>query len=395
MITCSKCNYPSNHPLGITLNASNICSGCLTHDEKYEIDWSVRKEILLEILQVHKKNSKSFYDCVIPVTGDAEDYHTIKIILDLGLNPLVVSVNDYFLNDIGWHNLHNLITYFDLDSLFYNPDIKTYKELVATSLRKYNHGMWPSIALRSAFPVHVAKQRKIPLIIYGQNQSIEQVGKFSHYDEVQSSHWSRIEHDLFGINVKEMCGSGGHVDPKDISYYVYPKLEKLGKGLLTGLYLNNYFLWDPLAQNHKTLKYGFKSQFQNSTFDPYERAGNSMYYGFHDLSKQIRCGYRKINDHVAREIRHKRITTKDGLSIINQFSQKPVYIKDFFNWLDITDSGYKWFLQHRLSEISHLISDTPVIPKDSILLPDKIKKLIKPRQKAKSSFEIFSKGISL
>ena len=100
MITCSKCNYPSNHPLGNTLNASNICSGCLTHDEKYEIDWSVRKEILLEILQVHKKNSKSFYDCVIPVTGDAEDYHTIKIILDLGLNPLVVSVNDYFLNEI-------------------------------------------------------------------------------------------------------------------------------------------------------------------------------------------------------------------------------------------------------------------------------------------------------
>tara|TARA_B110000008_G_C16971190_1_gene563959 strand:+ start:1347 stop:2534 length:1188 start_codon:yes stop_codon:yes gene_type:complete len=395
MRTCSKCNYPSNHPLGITFNTSNLCSGCITHNEKYEIDWSARKELFLEMLVKYKKKSKSFYDCVIPVIGDAEDYYVIQIILDLGLNPLIVNVNDYFLNDIGWHNLHNLITYFDLDSLLYNPDIKTYKELVATSLRKYNHGMWPSLSLRSAFPVHVAKQRKISLIIYGQNQPIEQIGKFSHYDEVQSSHWSRIEHDLLGINIKEMCGSGGNVDPKDISYYSYPELEKLGKGLLVGLYLNNYFLWDPLAQNYKTLNYGFKGQLQSCTFDPYERAGSSMYYGFHDLSKQLRCGYRKINDHVAREIRHKRLTTKDGLSIINQFSQRPLYIKDFFKWLNISNSGYEWFLQHRLSKLNHLISDVPISFEDDIALPDEIQSIIKPSHKAKINFQSFSKGISL
>ncbi len=395
MKTCLKCNYPQNHPFGMSFDKSGICLGCITHDEKYEMDWDDKKIIFQELAEEYKKKSKSFYDCIIPVTGDAEDYHVVKIITDLGFNPLIVGVNDYFMNDIGWHNLHNLITHFDLDSLLYNPDIKMYKEMVSTSLRKYNHGMWPSHALRSAFPVHVAKQRKISLIVYGQNQSIEQVGKFSHYDEVQASHWSRVEHDLFGIKTKEMCGSGGHVDPKDITFYKYPKLKNLGRASLIGVYLSNYFLWDPLSQNSKVTNYGFQGELQSSTFDPYDRAGSSMYYGFHDLSKYIRCGYRKIDDHIAREIRHKRINLDDGIKIAKRYSNNLVYIKDFFDWLGVSESGYKWFVQHRLSSVKHLISEKPVVSKNNNDLPFAIKKLVRGSKRAKSHFKKFAKGISL
>ena len=65
-------------------------------------------------------------------------------------------VNDYFLNDIGWHNLHNLITYFDLDSFIYTPNESIYKELVRTSLRRYMNILLPSHLLFTSFPVHVA-----------------------------------------------------------------------------------------------------------------------------------------------------------------------------------------------------------------------------------------------
>ena len=111
--------------------------------------------------------------------GDAEDFFVLQKVLKLGLNPLLVSVNDYFKNDIGWHNLHQLITYFDVDSMVYNPDISVYKDLVRTSLRKLDHILLPFLTLHTSFPVHIAKQRKIPLIVWGQNQSVEQVGKFS------------------------------------------------------------------------------------------------------------------------------------------------------------------------------------------------------------------------
>ena len=36
---CKRCIYPENHPLGLTFDERGVCSGCLIHEEKYEIDW--------------------------------------------------------------------------------------------------------------------------------------------------------------------------------------------------------------------------------------------------------------------------------------------------------------------------------------------------------------------
>ena len=97
----------------------------------------------------------------------------------------------------------------------------------------------------------MSRIKKIPLIIYGQNQPLEQVGKYSHLDEVELTEWSRVEHDLFGVEIEDLLGSGGHVDPKDHQYYNYPPLRRLGKSKLIGLYLSNYFPWDPLGKIQK------------------------------------------------------------------------------------------------------------------------------------------------
>ena len=124
-MTCKNCFYSQHHPLGIAFK-DGLCSGCLTHEEKYVVNWDERKNALSKKISEILKSNKSKYDCVIPYSGDAEDYHVVDLVLGLGMNPLMVSVNDYFMNEIGWHNSHNLITYFDLDSYQFNPEISTY-----------------------------------------------------------------------------------------------------------------------------------------------------------------------------------------------------------------------------------------------------------------------------
>ena len=37
-ISCKKCLYDSNHPLGLEINNEGICSGCLIHQEKDHLD---------------------------------------------------------------------------------------------------------------------------------------------------------------------------------------------------------------------------------------------------------------------------------------------------------------------------------------------------------------------
>jgi N-acetyl sugar amidotransferase len=383
MAECKKCLYNTKHPFGLSVNET--CSGCDTHEEKYSIDWEKRREKLESIL---KKRGKR-YDCVVPVVGDAEDYYILSKVLELGLNPLVVSVNDYFKNDIGWHNIHNLITYFDVDSIMFNPDIRVYKDLIRTSLRKFDHILLPFLTLHTSFPVHIAKERNIPFLIWGQNQAVEQVGKFSHYDSVEMSEWSRKEHDLFRTDIDTLIGNGAQVDYRDLNYYKYPKISSLGK--VRGLYLSNYFKWDPLKQNHSTLKFGFKPQENRSSFDIYERAGSSVYYEFHDLLKLKRVGYRKVRDHLVREIRHGRISKEEAISLEEKYSSSKVDVRRFLKWLGSTKSGIEWFIMHRLKGFEDLIGESEI----EIEIPKEIDKLLLKAEKPGREFITIGKGVSI
>ncbi|MDB4684343.1 N-acetyl sugar amidotransferase [Akkermansiaceae bacterium] len=395
MEQCKKCLYTTDHPFGLTLT-EGLCSGCITHHEKYTIDWEEKCNELLQIIKSAKSHTGT-YNCVVPVVGDAEDYYVVSKVLELGLNPLIVSVNSYFLNDIGHYNFQNLITYFDLDSWFYNPEIQTYKELIRTSLRKYNHMYLPWIQLHTSFPVHVAKEKKIPLIIWGGNQAVEQVGKFSHHDRVEMSSWSRVEHDLFGSDIASLMGNGAQVNERKINFYHYPKVSELGKNAI-GIYLSNYMLWDPLKQNHSTLKFGFKPEKTEYTFDPFERAGSSVYYGIHDLLKFERCGYRKVSDQITREVRHRRIDSKEARLLVDSYSKQKLdklEVEKFFNWLGVTKSGFDWFLMHKLNRSKSMILDDISGNTINFNFPKDIQELVSVGEVKKKSYLMFSKNIQI
>ena len=61
---------------------------------------------------------------------------------------------------------------------------------------------WPVIAGSTVFPVQIASKYKIPLIIWGAHQGLEQVGMFSHTNEVEMTRRYREDHDLFERNSK-------------------------------------------------------------------------------------------------------------------------------------------------------------------------------------------------
>ena len=100
--------------------------------------------------------------------------------------------------------------------------------------------------------------------------------------------WSQIEHCELVI-IDQLIGNGAQLNPQNLIYYEYPKQAiRLGRKSPI-VYLSNFYRWDPLKQNNSILKYGLP-QFEISTFDPYERAGSSVYYTVHELSRS-RHGY--------------------------------------------------------------------------------------------------------
>ena len=151
--------------------------------------------------------------------------------------------------------------------------------------------------------------------------------------------------------------------------------------------------WDPLAQNYSMLKYGFKPQLETATFDPYERGGSSIYYTAHEISRVLQHGYRKVRDHLNREIRHKRIDRETALELYKHYSKQKIQLNSFFDWLEITESGKQWIMQHLFAGHANLIGGESNITRSTINLPESIKTLVQTAYYQEEEFVAYGKGV--
>jgi len=367
--------YPENHPLNLTFNQDGLCSGCVVHEEKDEIDWGEKENDLKSLLNSYRSKSHG-YDCIVPVSGARDSYFIVDQIKNkYGMNPLLVSYNKHYNTDIGIKNLAYLRSYFDCDFLMQTVSPDVVKNITRVTLRDMGSIYWHCIAGQTVFPVQCAVRYKVPLIIWGAHQGIDQVGMFSHHDNVEMTRKYRKEHDLMGFEAEDIVDTILGITEKDVQPFVYPNdidLEKVG---VRGIYLNNYHRWDSKQQHENMIdKYSYKSQLQTRTFDTYNDIDCFHYSNLHDHIKYIKYGYGKITDHVSREIRLKRLSREEGAVLVKRYTnKKPEYNKLFLDWIGIKESGLNYLLdKHRNPTAWHKGCDNEWIINDSIInyIPD-------------------------
>lgn len=376
---CKRCLYPENHPLGIRFDDEGICSGCRVHEEKITLDWREREEKLKELLNSYKSPSGLNYDCIVPVSGAKDSYfivHTLKNVY--GMNPLLVTYNKHYNTHVGNRNFAHLKTIFNCDTLALIVQPQKVKKITKESLKKMGSIYWHVLAGQSVFPVQIAVRFKIPLIVWGAHQGVEEVGMFSHTDEVEMSRKYTKEHDLMGFEAEDLLVDSDLCE-NDIIQYVYPNDKEIEK--VRGIYLSNYIPWDIKSQHEEMIKlYGYETASQQRTFDTYSDIDCVHYNGLHDYIKYLKYGYGAITDHVCREIRWARLTREEGIYLIQKYENIiPKDIKYFSEWIQMTE---KEILQHIKSinpkNIFHTKSEEISLPKscEFILTPSRDKSAI-------------------
>ncbi len=354
---CKRCLYPENHPLNIIFDENGICSGCRIHEEKDILDWTGRGHKLKKILNLYKNQSNNNYDCIIPVSGARDSYfivHTIKNVY--GMNPLLVTYNKQYNTDIGVRNLANLRRHFDCDIMTLTVSPETVKKITRATIRKMGSIYWHCIAGQTVYPVQVAVKFKIPLIIWGAHQGIDQVGMFSHEDEVEMTRKYRKEHDLMGFEAEDLISEFDNISEQDIVQFKYPDDKEIERIGVRGIYLNNYIRWDSKTQHEEMIKlYNYETALQTRTFDTYNDVDCFNYSDVHDYIKFIKHGYGKVFDHVSREIRLRHMTLEQGIDLINHYKLiKPQNLELFLNWIGITENSFNYLMdQHRNKKLWH------------------------------------------
>ena len=336
---CSKCVYPASSAVPLAFDDQGMCSGCRTANQRIEIDWNRRRKLFERIVEEYRSKNDSNYDCIIPVSGGKDSYWQIHIIKSYGLNPLLVTYHGNNYTPTGMKNLLNMREVFNCDHIFFTPSIEVLKIMNRLGQLMMGDMNWHAHAGIFTYPIRVAVQQNVPLMIWGEHGFMDLGGMHSYNDLVEFTYRYRHEHSLRGYEWTDFLEAAPKyeekLNKKDMFTWMYPSDEEIERVGVRGIYISNYFEWD--ANNHGPLmveKYGFKA-----AEEPFERTYRRMSnlddlheYGIHDYMKFIKFGDGRASDHVCKDIRGGKMTREEGIEIIKKMD--PFKSKDLYRWLE-------------------------------------------------------------
>ena len=86
---CTICLYPDTKP-DLHFNADGVCSACVNHKRKAEIDWLARAKEFERLISSLPKNG-SGYDVIVPSSGGKDSHAQVVKMVEFGLKPLIVT----------------------------------------------------------------------------------------------------------------------------------------------------------------------------------------------------------------------------------------------------------------------------------------------------------------
>lgn len=352
---CKKCVYPASSAVPLAFDDDGVCSGCRTANERIEINWDQRRKIFERIIEEYRSKDGNSYDCIIPVSGGKDSHFQTHIVKKVyGLNPLLVTYNGNNYTKTGLENVQNMREVFGCDHIFFTPSIEVLKKLNRIGFKLMGDMNWHAHAGIFTYPIRVAVELKIPLMIWGEHGFMDLGGMHSYKDLVEFTYRYRHEHCLRGYEWYDMTDEGlarlgrpeiaEGLTPKDLRPWIYPCDEEIQKVGVRGLFLSNYLKWE--ANEHGKMvveKYGFKPH--PTAFDrTYRRISNldDMHEnGIHDYMKFIKFGYGRATDHCCKDIRAGRMTREEAIRIIQDMDpKKPSDLKRWLEYVNMSEEEF-------------------------------------------------------
>ena len=116
---CKKCVMDNEGNSEITFNDQGVCNYCFEYEEKYKKRVFTNNQgtkRLIDILnKIKKSKKKNKYDCVIGVSGGVDSTYVALKVIELGLNPLAVHLDNGWNSELAIHNIQKMLEKLDID----------------------------------------------------------------------------------------------------------------------------------------------------------------------------------------------------------------------------------------------------------------------------------------
>ena len=337
---CKSCLMPDTKPY-ISFDENGVCNACQAHEKKKKIlggiNWEAREKEFEKIVLEAKSKKAPFYDVLVPVSGGKDSLTQVHRLLKYDLRILAVNVDYGIKTEVGNYNL-SLVPKMGANLITYRPTLPLHRRLIHIGFEDFGDPDLLSHTLLHAYPLHVALQFKIPLVLQGENSAFEYGGDknlaqknsmsrewFTKY-AANSGHDAQFVSDRYGIPMEKL------------RLYDFP--DEIEHSETRAIFMSYYFYWDSEEHLNIARQHGFKSLDAPSegTFRDYVGIDEKI-NRVHQYFKVLKFGYGRATDHSCEDIRIGRLTREKAKELVKKHDLLEIsdyYVNDFIDFIGIS-----------------------------------------------------------
>ena len=332
----------------IKIDDDGVCDACKANFSKADIDWGMREEELIKLLDKHRKSDGS-YDCLVPGSGGKDSAYQAHVLkYKYNMNPLTVTWPPILYTTYGYENFKNWIDVGGFDNVSFNRNGKVMKLLTKLSIENLFHPFQTFILGQKNLGPKLAAKFGINLVFYGENEAEygnpiadnmtslrdKSFFSFNHLDEIY----------LGGVSIAELQ-ENYNVRLSDLKSFLPPTVEELEKSKIEVHYLGYYLKWTPQEVYYYAVENtGFKARpFRTQgTYSKYNSIDDKI-DDFHYYTTYIKFGIGRTTYDASQEIRNKHISREEAVALVKKYDGEfpDNYFLDVMNYLDIDPDYFK------------------------------------------------------
>ena len=339
---CKKCVMSNQRPR-IKFDQNGVCSACNFAEYKQtEINWTAREKELTELCDLHRKSNGS-YDVVVPCSGGKDGSYVAHILkYKYGMNPLTVTWSPYIYTEIGRKNLDNFIKKGSFDNILGSVNGDIHRKLSRLSFIYLGDNFQAFIYGQTNFPLKIAVQNNIKLIMYGENGEVEYGGDMKNAHIPSRTIKDHDKH-YFSGKPPEFWKEHG-VEDRDLFPYMPPTNKEIVDNETVIHFMSYYVNWDPQENFYYCVENtGFETNPDRTegTFSKYASLDDQT-DGLHYYLSYIKFGIGRTTSDAAHEVRDNKINREEAVALVKKYDGEfpKKYFTEILEYLEISEDEF-------------------------------------------------------
>lgn len=301
MTRCKLCVMPDTRPS--VPFANGICSACVNHSRRPEVDWDARWVELLALLDRHDGR------VIVPSSAGKDSTYIALTLKSLGADVTAITATTCYLTPLGRANLDNLAKH--VRTIEVTPNMSVRAKLNRKGLELVGDASWAQHASIWAIPFRMAIATKTPLLMWGENSQDAYGGPVGSEDARRMTRrWCSEYGGMNGLRASDFVGVDG-ITERDMRDYQFPSDLELESAGIEAHFLGAYQSWDSRRNAAFSIAHGLHAELPcEANWWDFENLDCFM-TAWHDVGMYRKFGYGRGCAQISIDIRN-GLATRDG-----------------------------------------------------------------------------------